>query len=53
MLDMKTKVALFDTQTSNIKSVYYALLKVGFEVKIVKIPQISKIYMMVFFSWNR
>ena len=36
MLDMKTKVALFDTQTSNIKSVYYALLKVGFEVKIVK-----------------
>ena len=33
---MKVKVALFDTQTSNIKSVYYALLKVGFEVSIIK-----------------
>ena len=33
---MKIKVALFDTQTSNIKSVYYALLKTGFSVTIIK-----------------
>ena len=33
---MKVKVALFDTQTSNIKSVYYALLKTGFDVTIIK-----------------
>ena len=33
---MKVKVALFDTQTSNIKSVYYALLKTGFSVTIIR-----------------
>ena len=33
---MKIKVVLFDTQTSNIKSVYYALLKTGFSVTIIK-----------------
>ena len=33
---MKVKVALFDTETSNIRSVYYALIKTGFDVTIIK-----------------
>lgn len=33
---MKVKVALFDTETSNIRSVYYALIKTGFEVTIIR-----------------
>ena len=33
---MRLNIALIDTQTSNIKSVYYALLYTGFEVTIIK-----------------
>ena len=41
---MKVKVALLDTETSNIRSVYYALIKTGFDVTIIKSSEFKDKY---------